>query len=255
MTDAERLLQEKYLGVRTPEYEADIAQLELGMPLAYLIGYIPFFNTTIFLDSRPLIPRTETEYWVEIAINDMQKKCMIYHTGQKSWAPKVLDLFAGSGCIGVAVLKHISNAQVDFGEINSTHLTTIQKNIRENGIEESRARVIQTDVFENISGSYDYVCANPPYLSRNRMERVEQSVQKHEPNEALFAAEDGNSLINQFITELPAHLNKSGTAYLEHEPEQAEHIKKIAKNNSFQAESFKDQYGVTRYSTLAFKAH
>ena len=117
--DAIFLLNEKYAGVRTPEYEKDLARLAGGEPVDYVIGWKPFLDCKIFLDSHPLIPRAETEYWVEQAITEIQES-------KKAGAgTRHLDLFAGSGAIGIAVLKHLPQVGVDFGEIDAAHPPTI----------------------------------------------------------------------------------------------------------------------------------
>ncbi len=249
------LLREKYKGIRTPAYEADALRLDAGEPLAYVIGWVPFLGAKIFLDSHPLIPRPETEYWVEIAIHAMQNRKpladMIYHIRKEGRdSIRCLDLFAGSGCIGVAILKQMPSTLVDFGELVEDHFSTILKNIRENGIDEARVRILQTDVWSGIATSYDFILANPPYLSQTRMERVEQSVREYEPKEALFAKEEGFALIRKMILGAATHLNPGGALYIEHEPEHAKTLKELAGELGFMAENEKDQYGVIRYSVL-----
>lgn len=256
--EKEFLLREKYNGVKNSEYEADVMRVENGEPLAYVIGFVPFLNCKIFLDSRPLIPRPETEYWVEKAIHDTQKLIpktdMIYHISkEKAGEAKsihCLDLFAGSGCVGVALLKHIPNAQVNFGELEEVHFPTIQKNVRENEIDETRARILHTDVWSGITNLYDIVCANPPYLSESRLNLIEPSVLTYEPKKALFADENGFALIRRLILGIEAHLNPKGLVYIEHEPEHAEMIQKCAEEHGFSTETKQDQYGVLRYSVL-----
>lgn len=266
--EKEFLLREKYNGVKNSEYEADVMRIENGEPLAYVIGFVPFLDCKIFLDSHPLIPRPETEFWVEKVIEKLKTE---------SWHPprglqfvsnrfalgqigslkavqkplRVLDLFAGSGCVGVALLKHIPDAQVDFGEIDTNHFSTITKNIRENDIEEIRTAVIRTDVWDGITNLYDIVCANPPYLSESRLNLIGPSVLAYEPKKALFADEDGFALIRRLILKAGAHLNPKGLMYIEHEPEHAEMIQKCAKEHGFNAENKQDQYGVLRYSVLS----
>jgi release factor glutamine methyltransferase len=205
----------------------------------YARGYVPFLDCTIFLDSHPLIPRPETEYWTEQAILEIKKKS----------SPGVLDLFAGSGAIGIAVLKHVPNASVDFGELVSEHLSTIQKNIRENGIEEARAHVFKTDVLSDISGVYDFILANPPYIAEDATD-VDESVLAYEPYTALFAKNGGFDLIEKTINGARECLAPDGALYLEHRPEQAEQIAKTAAENGFSSASFPDHYGVIRYSIL-----
>ena len=67
------LLEEKYNGEKTDSFFTDCRKLALGEPLGYIIGHVPFLNTKIHLDSRPLIPRPETEYWTELAINQIKE--------------------------------------------------------------------------------------------------------------------------------------------------------------------------------------
>ena len=92
------LLKEKYNGIKDPSFYKDCQRLKDGEPLGYVIGQVPFLNTIIHLDSKPLIPRVETEYWVERAIEVIVKQASSVEKPLR-----VLDLCAGSGCIGVAV--------------------------------------------------------------------------------------------------------------------------------------------------------
>lgn len=210
-------------------------------PDAYRIGWVPFFETTIFLDSHPLIPRTETEYWTEKAVLDMQHRDGVI---------KVLDLFSGSGCVGVAVLKHVPNAHVDFAEIEEKHLPTIQKNIDANITDSKRARVIHSDVWSAVADTYDFVLANPPYLSKSRVNRIQSSVLEHEPEGALFAGNEGFSLIERTLTGLPQHLSKDGALYIEHEPEHEAMLTNVCEEYNLRVETFLDQYGIKRYSKI-----
>ena len=207
----------------------------------YARGFVPFLDCRIYLDSHPLIPRVETEFWVEKAIQELQLK----------GAPKCLDLFAGSGAIGVAVLKHVPSSRVDFGEIGANHLPTILKNILENGIDPNRASVIKTDVWSAMRGVYDFILANPPYLAKERVERLQDSVVRHEPHMALFAEDGGFALIEKTILGAPEHLSPAGVLYIEHEPEQARRISEIAEKTGLTAETKYDQYGIARYSLLS----
>lgn len=209
------------------------------VPEAYHIGHVPFLGATIYLNSRPLIPRTETEWWAEKVIERMAGRTV-----------RVLDLFAGSGCVGVAVLTHVPGATVVFGEFDAVHLATIAKNIRENGVSETRTRVIQTDVWSAVDGQFDFVLANPPYLSRARLDRIEQSVLEHEPVGALFAEDDGFALIEATLRGLGDHLAPQGECWVEHEPEHTVRIASLVKTLGLSATTHKDQYGIERYSVI-----
>lgn len=210
------------------------------IPEDYVIGSKPFLGCTIYLDSKPLIPRNETEWWAERAIEKIKTRTSL----------RVLDMFAGSGCIGVSVLKHIPHAHVDFGELEERHIATITKNVLMNGIDPGRANYRVSDVWNNIPDTYDVVLANPPYLAHTRIGRVQESVLDHEPHEALFAADDGFLLIKRMVQELPQHLTKGGEAWVEHEPEHQAPIAHLSTELGLVAESYTDQYGVIRYSVI-----
>ncbi len=246
MTDEDWLLKEKYNGEKTEGFFADLTRLKNGEPLAYLIGHIPFLDTNIFLDSHPLIPRTETEFWVEKALHEIVAR------GKTSGKIKVLDLCAGSGCIGVAVLKMEPLTWVDFVEIDMCHHKTIQKNIVENGIDSSRSHIVGGDLFENVSETYDFILSNPPYIDA-KSGRTESSVLDYEPHSALFGGKSGMELIEKIITAAPQYLAPNGILYIEHEPEQRDQIHTIAHTNDLIAETYTDQYDVFRYTRFTRK--
>lgn len=235
------LLSEKYAGVKSEDFHSDLERLRAGEPLAYVIGQTPFLGCRIFLDSYPLIPRSETEYWVEKVIAEINKKDSDVH---------VLDLCAGSGCIGVAVAKHCPFAKVTFAEIESSHLDTIQKNLNLNLPQvKERFEITQSDLFENISGQFDFILSNPPYIDP-ALDRTEVSVKSHEPHGALYGGVEGLELVKRIIAESPRYLNKDGQLWIEHEPEQTGTIRKCAESAGFSVVACKDQYGVERYSKL-----
>lgn len=241
--DEKWLLNEKYGGAESEAFRADVKRLACGEPLGYVIGYVPFFGCKIYLDSHPLIPRVETEFWVEKAIDAIK--------GAAPKAPRVLDLCAGSGAIGVAVVRHVPQAQVTFAEIEKRHLPTIGKNLNENAILCTNYKVFQSDLFSNISGEFDFILCNPPYIDAT-LNRTEYVVEKYEPHEALYGGRGGLELIEQIIiAAAPAHLAPQSQLWLEHEPEQSAKVKKLGEQNDFEVTTYKDQYGVERYSILA----
>ncbi len=241
------LLEEKYRGVKSEAFYADCKKLALGEPLAYLIGHIPFLNTTIYLDSRPLIPRPETEFWTKEVIESLN------HTPtlgiSNSHPLHILDLCAGSGCIGVAIAKALPNSHVDFSEIEKRHIATIEKNVRENNISPERANIYHTNLYDSVSGKYDLIVSNPPYID-STLNRVHESVVNFEPHLSLFGGKGGMDVIVDIIKQAPQHLTPSGQLWLEHEPEQSAQISMCASDNGFTSTTHKDQYGNERYSIL-----
>ena len=244
--EEEWLLAEKYHGdVNAEEFQNDCLRLSQGVPLAYLIGSIPFLNTTIHLDSHPLIPRTETEYWVEKAIAEIQSHTSLPDTH----SIRILDLCAGSGCIGVAVLKAVSVARVDFAEIDTRHHTTILKNLSINNIDTSRAQIFGGSLFSEITGTFDFILTNPPYIDAT-LNRVSTNVSAHEPSLALYGGTEGVDIITKIIESASSFLTPTGVLYIEHEPEQSEYICNLASKHGYISSTYTDQFNVLRYTRI-----
>jgi len=244
------LLAEKYQGLESAAFQADCAHLAAGVPLGYLIGHVPFLNATIYLDSYPLLPRPETEFWTEKALAEIT-----HQKNQRDWIPKILDLCAGSGAVGVAVARAVPEALVTFGEIDSRHLPTIEKNITENtslcgSILDERFTIGQSDLFENISGTFDFILCNPPYIDK-ATNTVATSVTNHEPHLALFGGLAGMEIIARILAQAPHYLTPGGQLWLEHEPFQTATIAARASASGFTVTTYPDQYSTLRYSVLA----
>ncbi len=251
------LLKEKYHGQKTESFLTDCARLEAGEPLAYLIGSIPFLNCTIHLDSKPLIPRPETEFWVEKAIDAIKLACSRPFLGQKMesrpQALHILDLCAGSGAIGVAVAQAIPEAHVTFGEIDATHLPTILKNLTENTIiyDMKKYALVQSNLFTALppKHQYDFILSNPPYIDA-AANTVDESVTTPEPHLALFGGTAGLEIIAKIIADAPVYLTPQGELWLEHEPFQSEAVASLATQHGFTITTYPDQYTTLRYSVL-----
>lgn len=234
-SDKDALLQEKYLGDPSAEGVAeDIARLSAGEPLAYVIGNIPFLGLSIHLDSRPLIPRPETEWWTEKLIEHIKDRPL-----------HLLDMCAGSGAVGLAVLKHCPNAQVSFGELVPEHAETIRKNIAVNNLDASRARIHTGDLFAPFTTtSFSIIAVNPPYIPETRT--LDASVTSYEPREALYSGEDGLTLIRQIITEAPSHLLEHGELWMECDISNIHTAQELAQKVFRKTEIRTDQYGRER---------
>jgi len=241
------LLSEKYDGEKCEAFFADCDRLKNGEPLAYVIGSIPFVHTKIYLDSHPLIPRAETEFWVEKIISEMRNTI-----DQGKASINVLDLCAGSGCIGVAVLKDVRVARVDFVEIDAGHHPTIQKNIFKNMIDAHQTCILGGDLFEHVSGHYDYILTNPPYIDPAH-DRAEESVKRHEPKNALYGGVSGTEIIFRIIDQGPNYLTDGGVLVIEHEPEQSMLIQEYAAAHGLLVQTHVDQFNTERYTHLTRK--
>ncbi|MFA7141889.1 MAG: HemK family protein methyltransferase [Candidatus Paceibacterota bacterium] len=191
-----------------------------------------FLGTKIDLSLNPLVPREETEYWVALILKEIKE------------GSKCLDLFSGSGCIGVSILKNVKDVCVHFGEIEERFIQQIKINLK--GF--SNYKVIKTDVFSNIKGTYDYILANPPYVAEERINEVALDVLENEPHIALFSGKKGLDAISKLINSAVDYLNKDGLLVIEHDELQKEEIKNLILKNNYSRFSFlKDQFGKYRF--------
>lgn len=210
----------------------------MELPEDYKRGFKEFLGVKVDLSFRPLIPREETEHWVKKAIKEIKE------------GSECLDLFSGSGCIGLAILKNVNNSVCDFGDVEEDFLKGIEKSAEKNNISRKRFNLIKTDVFSNINKKYDYILANPPYVDDRRIDEVGEDVKEFEPSIALYGGEDGMEYIKKFLTEATEYLKEKGIVYMEFDPEQKNIIEKIIINRYSKSELFKDEFDKYRFLRL-----
>ncbi len=237
------ILQEKYGKQIFSLPENDSRRLTKGEPADYIIGWSYFLGCKIDLSHKPLIPRPETEYWVGEAIRDISQ------TRKRS--SRCLDIFAGSGCIGIALLKHLPKLTIDFADVNPECLKQIEINCEINGIAKDRFHIILSDIFANIKDRYDYVFGNPPYCATKKNKRVANSVIKFEPAQALWGGDDGLIYIKKFLACAKKLLKPKGVIYMEFDDIQKGEASKLIKGGGYGKYQFrKDQYGLWRWVTV-----
>lgn len=207
----------------------------MELPDDYKRGFKEFLGVKVDLSFRPLIPREETEYWVKKAISEIKK------------GSECLDLFAGSGCVGLAVLKNVPGSFCDFGDVEERFLKGIEKSVLSNGIERERCGFVITDVFSNIVKKYDFIFSNPPYISEKRIDEVGEDVKMFEPAIALYGGKEGTDFIKLFLKEAINYLKENGIIYMEFDPGQKDLIEMIVRDRYSEFEFFKDQHDKYRF--------
>lgn len=238
----QQLLNIKYRGRKCAKYHKDLERLKRGEPLDYIIGWTEFLGCKIDLSQKPLVPRNETEFWVKKVINQLKNQQKVNQSKLK-----ILDIFSGSGCIGIALLKHLPKSTVGFADSEENCLRQIKINLKLNNINSNRCEILKSDIFSNITEKYDYIFANPPYISANSPD-IQKEVLKYEPQTAVLAGKDGLKYIIPFLQTAKKHLIKEGRLFMECVPVQKEHIEQILKRSGYLKWKFhRDQYGKIRY--------
>lgn len=201
-----------------------------------------FLNCEIDLSKKVFQPRIETEFWVEKAIQQISQSPVANRQLQ------ILDIFAGSGCIGIAVLKNIKNSQVDFVDFSSEAIKQIKINLRLNRISSKKYRVIQSNMFEKIRDRrYNIIFANPPYVALYRVREVQKQVLETEPHNALFAGNNGMDYIKKFLRKVKNHLKTGGIFFLEFDSQQKQEIQELLEKQGFHFQFQKDQFQKYRW--------
>lgn len=189
-----------YLSEIVPEktaklYQESVLALENGCPLQYVLGNVNFYGNTFYINENVLIPRFETEELVEHTIN---------YAKQFFTEPvDIIDLGCGSGVIGLTLEKKLSTKSVDLIDISEKALEVSHKNCEKLF---SKANLIKSDMFENVTKKYDIIISNPPYIKTE--EEIEKIVKDNEPHIALYAGPDGLDCYRKIINDLKLHMKE-----------------------------------------------
>lgn len=179
-----------------------------GIPLQHLLGSVPFGDLELITDHRALIPRPETEYLCE-------------KLAHRATPPaRVLDMACGSGCIGLFLAHAWANAdtQVVLADISEDALDLARLNASRLSL--PNARLIRSDLFEKITGTFDLLVSNLPYIPSAEIPTLSREVRR-DPILALDGGPDGLDIVRRFIETSPPFLNSSAQIVLElgqHQP-------------------------------------
>ena len=228
----QKVLVEKYNSVESDEYRADCARIDAHEPFEYVLGYADFLDCHIDLSYKPMVPRDETAHWVARVIEEWKGKGPL----------TALDAYAGAGNIGIALLKHLPQSHVTFNEIDANLMSQIAKSLELNGIAATRATLIAGDSLEKITGTFDVICANPPYVDPAGEADMDPEM-RYEPHIAFFGSSDGYGHHRELIQEGKKYLTPRGVLYVECDMTQVDELKKLLSNTDWNYEFWPDPYG------------
>ena len=216
-----------------------------GEPLAYLIGEWEFYGLPLDISEQVLIPRSDPEVLAGEAIRWLQ-------TQQDA---RVLDLCAGSGCVGLAVASQVHACRVVLGEKSEAALRICRQNIRRSGLL-GRVTPMPADALEPPTrqlGEFDCIVCNPPYIPTQDIETLDVSVRDYEPHMALDGGEDGLEFYRAISENWREALHPGARLYFEVGIGQADSVLRIMRRQGFgELEIVPDTAGIPRvvYGTL-----
>jgi release factor glutamine methyltransferase len=228
------------------EFERELSETELtplrelvrrrgqNEPLQHLLGTVEFCENVFLCDRRALVPRPETEQLVEFLQSEIRDS--------KS---KILDVGTGSGVIALSLAGKFPDAEIIGVDISDDALSLARENAVRLALD--RVRFVKSDLFASITGEFDLIVANLPYVSRHDRDDLAPEVLR-DPEIALFAGDRGDEIVRQLIGAAPVHLRPGGLLALEIGIGQDTGlIERLRDKNYRDIEAKNDYSGVTRF--------
>ncbi len=185
-------------------YRTVVKRRRDGAPLQHLIGEVHFFGLRFRVTRDALIPRPETEelldHILKLVPRDRDIAC--------------LDLGTGTGVIAVCLARYFPQAAVTAVDVSKSALELARGNAALNDVED-RITFVDSDWFDRVTGTYDLIASNPPYVDEEELEELPAEVKEHEPRVALDGGPGGLQEIAELIGALPEHMNSAGLVFLE----------------------------------------
>ncbi|MDR1523630.1 MAG: peptide chain release factor N(5)-glutamine methyltransferase [Tannerella sp.] len=224
-------------------------RLKKQEPIQYILGETTFYSLPVKVNPSVLIPRPETEELVDLILKSPPVK---RHSGDSRI--KILDIGTGSGCIAIALAKHIPHAGVTATDLSEAALQTARTNalLNKTGI-----RFLQSDILDTtsavslITGDFDMIVSNPPYVKNSEWQAMSPNVLDYEPHSALFVPDEDPLLFYRAITGFAQEkLIPGGAVYFEINPECDTLITGMLRNEGFTGtEIIRDLSGKNRFVT------
>ena len=198
-----------------------------GIPLQYILGREDFYGRTFTVLEGVLIPRQDTEISVEVILKILKENNI----------NKMLEIGCGTGIVSITVdleskrKMDITALDISPYAINNTAIN--KKNLMSN------IKILESDLFDKVSGKFDLIYSNPPYIKSCEIENLQVEVKDHEPRLALDGGNDGLYFYREIIKEAPNYLNNNGFLVFEIGYDEAEDISLIMKKN-FDTTIYKD---------------
>ena len=212
-------------------------------PLSHLVGFDYFYDRKFKVTKDVLSPRMETE--------ELIYKVLEYIKKSKKDSFRILDLCTGSGIIAITLKKEIVEKYTEIvaSDISEKALSIAIENANNNN---ANITFIKSDLFDNISGKFDLIISNPPYISYKDKIIIKDSVLNYDPHLALFAEEDGIYFYRKIIENAVHYLSKDGVIFFEIGYDQKEKIFELGKNNNFITTVYKDINDRDRIAKLIY---
>ena len=188
-------------------------------PVSKILGYRSFWGRDFEINDNVLDPRGDTETLIELILD-----CKFEN---------MLELGTGSGAIAITVLAERPEVTCVATDISEYALKTASTNSKRHGVE-SRLKLLHSNWFEKISGSFDVIVSNPPYISSEEYAQLSAEVVKYDPKISLTLGGDGLEAYREILSRALEKLSKNGHIFLEIGYTQANAVKHLFREAGFQ---------------------
>ncbi|MBL4666901.1 MAG: peptide chain release factor N(5)-glutamine methyltransferase [Sneathiella sp.] len=169
-------------------------------PVSHILGKREFWSREFFVNSDVLDPRPDSETLIEAVLN---------HAKLPKKTESLLDLGTGSGCLLLTLLAELDTVKGTGVDLSSKALRMAKRNAKALALED-RAQFIQSSWFENVTGSFDVIISNPPYIETDDIDKLQTEVKEFEPHLALDGGVDGLDCYRLIISRVTEFLNAGG---------------------------------------------
>ena len=200
------------------QYRKTIEQRAQHVPLQHILGYQDFMGLRFHVNEHVLIPRQDTEILVEEAMRYL-------HDGMR-----ILDLCTGSGCILLSLLHYSNDCEGTGVDISKEALQVAALNAELLGI---KADFLKSDLYEKVTGKFDLLVSNPPYIERKVIPTLMEEVREYDPYIALDGGEDGLDFYRRIIGGAQDYLKRGGQILMEIGSGQAQAVSELLREAGF----------------------
>lgn len=200
------------------QYRKALEQRAVHVPLQHLLGYQDFMGLRFQVNEHVLIPRQDTEILVEEAMRYL-------HDGMR-----ILDLCTGSGCILLSLLHYSNDCEGTGVDISKEALQVAALNAELLGI---KADFLKSDLYEKVTGKFDLLVSNPPYIERKVIPTLMEEVREYDPYIALDGGEDGLDFYRRIIGGAQDYLKRGGQILMEIGSGQAKAVSELLREAGF----------------------
>lgn len=179
-----------------------------GEPVFRIIGSRPFRGLNLAMSADTLEPRPDTEALVDLALSQLAAQDRLQQH------LSILDLGTGTGAIGLAMLAELPDASAVLTDISAGALKTARENAAANNFA-SRAQFLESNWFDAVSGRFDLIMSNPPYIPSAIIAELDIEVRNHDPLRALDGGPDGLDPYRVIARDALAHLQPAGLVAVE----------------------------------------